>query len=112
MRVSRKWAFRSGGFLTFLLLHPLSLLPSHLACWGLLILKSAIIAGMEIEITKENMLRDSPFVGVKARRVKQKLALIYICSFRDGCEYWLLSLFKALGAKGFCQCFTSLWMAV
>lgn len=47
MRVSRKWAFRSGGFLTFLLLHPLSLLPSCLACWGLLILKSAIIAGME-----------------------------------------------------------------
>lgn len=50
MRVSRKWAFRSGGFLTFLLLHPLSLLPPHLACWGLLILKSAIRERMEKEL--------------------------------------------------------------
>lgn len=47
MRVSRKWAFRSRGFLTFLLLHPLSLLPPHLACWGLLNLKSAVIERTE-----------------------------------------------------------------
>lgn len=79
MRVSRKWALRSGGFLTFLLLHPLSLLPPHLACWGLLILKSATIEnGKGIEITKEHILRAPPFVGVKASRVKREQTLIYL----------------------------------
>jgi len=40
---------RSGVFLAFLLLRPLSSLPPHLACWGLLILKSAIREIMEKE---------------------------------------------------------------
>jgi len=34
--------------------------------------------GKGIEITKENMLKGPPFVGVKARRVKQEQTLIYL----------------------------------
>lgn len=101
MRVSRKWAFRSGGFLTFLLLHPLSLLPSHLARWGLLILKSAIIAGMEkkLQLQRRICSEHSPFVGVKARRVKQDLALIYLL-FQGWVRVLAVVFAESSGGKG------------
>lgn len=47
---------RSGVFLAFLLLHPLSSLPPHLACWGLLILKSARRERMEKELKLQRRL--------------------------------------------------------
>lgn len=58
------------------------------------------------------MLRDLPFVGVKARREKGEQILKHLLF-----QGWVQVLgccfcWKLRGQRGFCQCFTSLWMTV